>query len=508
MADRLVTGSSDGTVRVWKLNGEEQFIYQGHFDAVSGVVFAADDQEIYSTSKDNTIRIWDAKGRPGTREIRPHSDTLWAVRFTNDQQFAVSASEDGTVAITDLKTEQLTKRISKGVPILSLALSPDRPIGAFGTADGVICIFEVSSGRILEEITAHRGYIWDLDFSTNGTQLASAGSDGTGKIFETRNWGCVGQLDDHQGELGVARFSPDGKWIVTCSDDRTVKLWDANQFRLVHTFTGHTHPVWRTVFTPDSQQLVSSSFDGEYIVWDLKSQEKISGPVKAHVDQIAGLSLTPDGRRIVTASDDGTIKIWDIATGIELFVLRDRGGAPIVAVEFSKDGQRMISGNSSGLMTIRSSLDAEGFASEFLPRDGVKICTDGMEAVTRSPVSDDTYRKQLQLARQCSSHFPSYVSFTIEGIANYRLGNFAAAVESLEEAQRIEPLEYNQADLRPDIEGYLAMAYLQMGQLDSATATRKIFNLKASEHFSRDAGVAKLRQEVDQLFQALVAARR
>jgi WD40 repeat protein len=60
-----VSGSSDGTVRVWDLSGGHcSAVLEGHTDRVTSVVVTADGQTAVSESYDGTVRVWDlASGR-------------------------------------------------------------------------------------------------------------------------------------------------------------------------------------------------------------------------------------------------------------------------------------------------------------------------------------------------------------------------------------------------------------------------------------------------------------
>src|SRR6266481_6572266 len=58
----IVSGSSDGTIRVWNAMTGETVAgpFTGHTDGVSSVAFSPDGHHIVSGSNDRTIRVWNA----------------------------------------------------------------------------------------------------------------------------------------------------------------------------------------------------------------------------------------------------------------------------------------------------------------------------------------------------------------------------------------------------------------------------------------------------------------
>jgi WD40 repeat protein len=57
---RAVSGSSDGTLRLWDLEtGEGLSPLEGHTGGVTAVAVLADGRRALSGSRDNTLRLWD-----------------------------------------------------------------------------------------------------------------------------------------------------------------------------------------------------------------------------------------------------------------------------------------------------------------------------------------------------------------------------------------------------------------------------------------------------------------
>src|SRR6266702_506784 len=92
----IVSGSDDGTIRVWNATTGATAAgpFTGHTDSVWSVAFSPDGQRIVSGSRDGTIRVWNATtGATVASPFTGHTVSVSSVAFSPDGQRIVSGSD-------------------------------------------------------------------------------------------------------------------------------------------------------------------------------------------------------------------------------------------------------------------------------------------------------------------------------------------------------------------------------------------------------------------------------
>lgn len=94
--DILVTGGSDGSVRVWSLS-DYQPIHRlaAHDNSVTSLQF--DNTRIVSGGSDGRVKVWDLKKGTLVRELSTPAEAVWRVVFEEEKAVIMAARGGRTI---------------------------------------------------------------------------------------------------------------------------------------------------------------------------------------------------------------------------------------------------------------------------------------------------------------------------------------------------------------------------------------------------------------------------
>ena len=120
----MASGAIDRTLRIWNVptrttkrtleglrkpaTGEAMLVLIGHLYGVRSVAFSPDGTRVVSGSSDETVRIWNVNTGEMERVLEGHTKYVWSVAFSPDGTHVISGTAVDVVLIWDAITGQST----------------------------------------------------------------------------------------------------------------------------------------------------------------------------------------------------------------------------------------------------------------------------------------------------------------------------------------------------------------------------------------------------------------
>uniref|UniRef100_A0A0W0G0D7 T6SS Phospholipase effector Tle1-like catalytic domain-containing protein n=2 Tax=Moniliophthora roreri TaxID=221103 RepID=A0A0W0G0D7_MONRR len=355
-----------------------------HSDRVTCITFTPDNKKIVSGSSDQTIRIWDATT----------GEHIW-VYDVKGHPLSFAFSEDGTNLFS-------VSTVSIGGPKIQLhplveagGEPPNKTPKAITIPDSnasSVAFSRIVTPKVTPTVlSALASTVASTITSTITSAVATEVAQLARKYCQDLPWGSP--VQNHHFSTSVDEQEPlptdqDTSFtskieylthrIVSGSSDKIIRIWNPSSAKLeaVYQRTKGTTPRHRdeirsVVFSNDGSMIFAGSLDGAISVWDATS-----GNVRAmwaattgdDVKEFAGwlgaqrrrvsvnaLAVAPSGTRIVAGLQDGKVYVWELENDKPRSVIEQPfcySNSAIVSVAYSPDGKRIAACNEDGLVIV------------------------------------------------------------------------------------------------------------------------------------------------------------
>ncbi len=280
---RIVTGSADGTARVWKLtDGALVRTLEGHAGGVLSVCVSPDGERIVTGSADETARVWAMADGALVRTLEGHSA---AGRVLSSRTYPSGAG---------------MYVCSNNSSVKSVCVSPDSKHLVTGSADGMARVWLMADGALVHTLEGHTGAVRSVCVSPDGARIVTASNDQTARWWRLADGKCLGRTkganwsERHGGEVSSARCL--GEYIVTGSYDGTARMWRMADGRPEpERELDVMRPVHSVCVSPDSKHLVTGSADGMARVWRTADGKALLGQeLWGHTDTVLSVCFAPE----------------------------------------------------------------------------------------------------------------------------------------------------------------------------------------------------------------------
>jgi|CXWL01.1.fsa_nt_gi WD40 repeat protein len=385
---RILTGSDDGTARLWSADGAPIAVLQ-HDDG-GEITFARffDDGRALSLDDRGVVRIWSVDG--GEHEEIRHgegSDSNVSVSLSNDQARILTRGGGASVRLWDARTgaavatlegdhtnavfvaggriltsgRDNTLRVwdgSTGAAVLTVE-GAGRSLGA--SSDGAAAV--VSNGERLGLVNLTTGALSDLAFPdaelarTAARRLPRATMREGASRFLLR-WSGGGGIWDLATGRPVKIF--DRVRSIIWSEDRSRILLRGDDWRVLDADTGEqvgevlkdVGDVLGANFFAANSRIIFWGSGGVRLV-DIDTGATLVDPGSIQHEGLSSPRLFDDENRILTWSTAGDMRVWDAQAGVQVGATLHQG-VDLRGVVFTEDKKRILTWSEDGVARLWS----------------------------------------------------------------------------------------------------------------------------------------------------------
>ncbi len=376
------------------------------------LAFTSDGHLFAAGTNDKKLKVWDVNSKAERVQATTQKDFA-PIKFSSDGR-QVAVCDSYVVRVWDVGSGKQLATID--VPNSGVyqetggvftAFTPDGKrlaTSGFGTQTFV---WDVDTGKQVQQLKGRANMAYAVAFSDDGTQLTSGGRT----RWDLRT-GQGRRLSSSMTDKQFGMPSPDGKFIAMFAPNMSaVTIYDATNGKLLQTLARANFDggVERVNFSRDGHTLavIYMASQGVQRIGQLPSSEvKIWDAVNGREIQTLLLSTSPvetnfssDGKLIATVSTQGEITLWDVASGSRLRSLTTSAGQTFDPMSMMKNlptpgqikrGQvpniqmpnmdQMNSMITNMLGTMTAGTNGRNVSSVTFSRDGSVLASGGVES--------------------------------------------------------------------------------------------------------------------------------
>ncbi len=230
-------------------------------------------------------------------ELNAHKNSISSLDFSKTKDTLISSSFD--------------KSIKYQYETIKEGLSSEKKI-----VDTTIKLWNLQTSKLIDSLSIHNKYIYNVKFSKDNRYIISASEDKTVKIFSIFEKKEIYSINSNSTPYGID--ISENNIIAYSGENNSVILFDVEEKKELYKFIGHEYYVKSISFSNDNSKIASGSWDKTIKIWDLKTKEELF-TFQGHKEVVFSLSFSPNDKYLISGSIDNHVKVWNVELKTEIF---------------------------------------------------------------------------------------------------------------------------------------------------------------------------------------------
>lgn len=292
--NQLAVGAGQ-MVQIWDLSAAKLVReLSGHTSAIASLAYSREGRYLASGDYEGHIVIWDAVSGASLKTYydreQEHIDSL---AFSPNSKLLLAVDQE-KVMVIDVVSGNLIRTIDTSITGLNkIAYTPDGKYFAAGLWSQGIRLWDAGSYSQHLSIPV-KDVVVSISIAADGKTIACGDRQSKVTVFDLSTGRQLQQLSNQAGDINAVAFSPDGKILASGSGDKTISFWNTQSGAAEKSLKGHTFWIQGLAYNPDGKLLASASSDGTVRLWNTATGAEL---VKLYwFGKDAWVVVTPDCR--------------------------------------------------------------------------------------------------------------------------------------------------------------------------------------------------------------------